>query len=1656
MKKRVAACVMMAGLFVTLLGGLPMRASASTTNANTDVVPVEIDDGVTIAEAGKYGIDTGFLKDYNYGETHRKEALYTFSTVESLKSSTLSNLKNGVIVYTKGYYHPGDIGRASYKIEKTCKTGGIELANGLYANLMADEYTDAEGHLWAVVNAMQLGAHGDGSAADNQAINDCIALAGSFSGEDTFYRAMAYLPAGEYKCDDKIYCGQKSINVCGEGESTILFTDNDYRKDSGYSEFFFEVWGASDVYFGDFTLEGREVDLYNYMRQFVLVYSHNIYVKSVDLLIPQETYHSYYFQDKQYSNFCCYCGNSDITVDDCKMVQMSGTYRGANVGVLDIWSKGEENITIMNCDLYGNARDEQIGFFSTNKETAFVKNVDFINNTIHAYEPKYTSVVGNATMRFTIAYADSVGVDDIHIAGNHFIVECDSKFITFGAVTNCVIEKNIMEIKCTYKTWSMVFDSANKDDNNILIRDNDFYLSSDENMGKGNFIGGRLTFTKNRVFTDVPLAFGFMGRVVKDNEFVFLGNVGKFMAVSDGSKISGNTVYSYGKLGGLCSFSADDDTADLAFTDNVIYDYQRNTSPRGIWDAVSSIGAKANSVTFSDNEYYAPNTILEKGTGSTYEDGEKLSGYSNWKRVFYYRSADEKIVNTINCENNILQGARGYTAYGPTDSTIYNFKNNQYLDWEEKVEDVVANRVEVSTGGKVVTDVSTTADTVDLDALVYLPNEVDEEGKVLSETAASDRPVTWYTTVDSMASVSQDGVVNRKIYGDVTIYAVSPDGCRNYGKCVVHFERAEAKDIVLKNDTIVVQPGLREYLEYQVLPKEASQDVKWESADPAVATVLPKGVVTGVAVGETDLICSTPDGRIQKKVRVKVEEVTVKKINMTNAYKYIPYNEIGNTYQAGVSFYPENAVNKTVGKWESSNEEIATVDENGLVTILRNGVVHIRAYSSDLSCYGTTTLYIQPPTVSELTVSKVADTTATLTWNKVEGIEGYGYNVYYRVKGEESWTQYKASTKNNYGYTQDTYVNVTGLTAGTTYEFLVRPFITNWQSGKRELHEAEDSSTGTNLVTFTTTSYIPVTKISVGMEEYICVYEGGEKEITVTYSEKANYSGLKMQCSVEAPTVAEIPEIITSETDNTLGANQIKVKVKGIKGGLTNLIVKSNDDYGAQLSLPVAVITKQKIDKDSITQNVSFRQVDVTFTGLEDESIVGGYFIGKRVSYHYDMIAYIPVDGSGTYHFTQTTNLSDGETEALHIFPAWYDGKNYMYQFYGGTSVSVTFPELYTVEKISLEQNVYQIRKGDSLDIAALLSREDQEPVSILSMDWNISNDRIASVNRSESSTSEGLQHDNAKITGKSVGETELIVAATDGSLVSTTAKLIVTPEKVTGISDIVDSTSVTLKWNNNPDAAGYHIYRYDEKKKTFVKVGETQNDSYKDDGLQSETTYCYQVVPYIAAEDGTLYEGEISDAISVETIKQEATEPGNTEQGTTEPGATEPEKTESGTTEQSAATKVPGDSETITSQEENGTLFTIGNYKYKVISKTAVSVTGCVKKNTTSLSIKSTVKADGRTYKVTSIAANAFTNCKKVKRVTIGTNVQSIGSKAFYRLSKLKKITIKSKQLKKVGSKAITGVNKELVIKVPFSKKKKYQKLFKKSVGFKATMKIS
>lgn len=141
------------------------------------------------------------------------------------------------------------------------------------------------------------------------------------------------------------------------------------------------------------------------------------------------------------------------------------------------------------------------------------------------------------------------------------------------------------------------------------------------------------------------------------------------------------------------------------------------------------------------------------------------------------------------------------------------------------------------------------------------------------------------------------------------------------------------------------------------------------------------------------------------------------------------------------------------------------------------------------------------------------------------------------------------------------------------------------------------------------------------------------------------------------------------------------------------------------------------------------------------------------------------------------------------------------------------------------------------------------------------------------------------------------------------------------------------------------------------------------------------------------------------------------------------------------------------------GTVFTAGKLTYKVTNATdgklAAAVQGPKNKTAKSLTIPVAVKTNGKTYKVTSIAAGAFKNCRKLKKITIGKNITAIGKNAFRNDKLLKQIIVKSAKLKSVGKNALKGIHGKAVIKVPKKKLKSYKKRFKNK-GQKKTVKIT
>lgn len=113
--------------------------------------------------------------------------------------------------------------------------------------------------------------------------------------------------------------------------------------------------------------------------------------------------------------------------------------------------------------------------------------------------------------------------------------------------------------------------------------------------------------------------------------------------------------------------------------------------------------------------------------------------------------------------------------------------------------------------------------------------------------------------------------------------------------------------------------------------------------------------------------------------------------------------------------------------------------------------------------------------------------------------------------------------------------------------------------------------------------------------------------------------------------------------------------------------------------------------------------------------------------------------------------------------------------------------------------------------------------------------------------------------------------------------------------------------------------------------------------------------------------------------------------------------------------------------------------------TKGTVTVVKPVNKKLKSVTIPATVNINGYAFKVTAISNKAFKNNKKLKSVTIGSNVKTIGKEAFSGCKALKKLTVKSKVVKKVNKNAFKGIHKTAKIKLPKLNSKKFNSYKKK-----------
>lgn len=217
------------------------------------------------------------------------------------------------------------------------------------------------------------------------------------------------------------------------------------------------------------------------------------------------------------------------------------------------------------------------------------------------------------------------------------------------------------------------------------------------------------------------------------------------------------------------------------------------------------------------------------------------------------------------------------------------------------------------------------------DLILNVGDEVALTAEVLPLTA-SNRTVVWSTTDSNVITIDTNGTLKAVNAGHAAVFCRSLDnGAEDYINVYV---RQPVSTVKMNTNAITVPKGTEFWLYATILPEDADiKIVDWSSSDTSLATVGTDGKVTALMPGVVTITATSRDTGDSDFCVVTIQEA-VTSITLATGDSQTLF--VGAQFTIVPEVLPIDAPNKAV-TYVSSNESIATVDANGVVTAIMGG-----------------------------------------------------------------------------------------------------------------------------------------------------------------------------------------------------------------------------------------------------------------------------------------------------------------------------------------------------------------------------------------------------------------------------------------------------------------------------------------------------------------------------------------------------------------------------------------------------------------------------------------------------------------------------------------------------------------------------------------------
>ena len=216
---------------------------------------------------------------------------------------------------------------------------------------------------------------------------------------------------------------------------------------------------------------------------------------------------------------------------------------------------------------------------------------------------------------------------------------------------------------------------------------------------------------------------------------------------------------------------------------------------------------------------------------------------------------------------------------------------------------------------------------LDKDSIEVLIGSQTTLNGIMTPANATPNTINWITSDNHVATV-ENGVVTALNKGECDIIAICQE---KRAICHLFVSSALTTGLTLSQDSAKMEVGDHLNLIATVQPDEdPDKIIRWSSTDGSVATV-SNGTITALKCGECDIIASCCGKKAM--CHIIVTDVLPIAINLSDEYAEI---EVGNQLTLTAIVQPDNVTDNTI-IWQSSNNEVANVDNYGVVTALGIG-----------------------------------------------------------------------------------------------------------------------------------------------------------------------------------------------------------------------------------------------------------------------------------------------------------------------------------------------------------------------------------------------------------------------------------------------------------------------------------------------------------------------------------------------------------------------------------------------------------------------------------------------------------------------------------------------------------------------------------------------